>query len=1093
MKTHLFILFLCAFGMHGHAQDTLLTGTILDTLVAKEYLELSKKAWDQCNYSKAYNYALQSRQVYEKYTGDHSWEYGTATYHMGTATVNLGDKAKAEQYLRTALSTFVAVAGEQNKYVSDAYEALGICIWDARPAESIALFQKSLEIRETLFGEHDTRLAPSYLNLGGIYQTIGNWQEARKYYEQCIKTGPENPAIIGRAYTNLSGICSNTGDKPKAREYLLEAIRLQTSFQLFEDLIKSYMAICYLEAGLGNCALAIQYGLQGLQTNAESGIKYNVLDAQMYHALGNAYLCKEDFEHAQESFTQCYNLFRQINGPNDPVLTIPLNSLATSCATGPAHAQEYLLEAIDIFKKNAQEADCVTLGNLAECYFVQKNFKKANEYGKMALETARKYPLLKHQEIMQLSENLGNYYLENKQPDVSLPYYELAEKMYRNTHKEPDDYLALLWYNLGNCLYRQNNLEEATALLLQSLSLLEKSGKNKKAKNAVLTCLAQVETQKTHFNEAIRYADAAVLSADDHTGQQEVEVFIDAVMLKGNIYSAIYGTERDEQALEKARNAFLEADMALQNAIDHCARDLDQFLLLKRSAEITEERIRVDVLQKGPHATSAFTASEKAKARLLHAAFQNSKAKKIAGIPDSLLQAERDLEVEIALYDKQLHHTGGNKAPLSGITPEEAKSKIFDLRIQRDRLIKQIGAQYPAYQQLKYNLHYESVESLQQERLHQGETLLEYFIGDSSIFIFVVQEKRFETVEIKRDFPLEDWVKEMRSGITDWYAGQMKDVDYQTSVQIYASAAYHLYTKLVEPVAALLTPESHVVVIPHGILINVPFEALLTELPTRPDDLTAYKYWLLQQDISYCYSATLLAEMQDRLHVRHPTEPLMGMAPVYNNETTSGMSSLASGNNRQRFRPLAYNEQEIDTIQKMMGGQAFKGKNALKSSFVDSALYFHILHLALHGEANDRFGNYSYLAFYESPGAGSENACLYASEVYNLRLNADLVVLSACQTGLGELQQGEGIIGLTRAFAFAGAKSIVHSLWSIEDNKTMMLMTSFYENLKAGQTKDTALANAKRSFILDGGDGREHPVFWAGFIGIGDMQPIDLK
>jgi len=1093
MKTHLFILFLCTFCVHGHAQDTLLTGTILDTLVAKEYLEFSKKAWDQCNYSKAYNYALQSRQVYEKYTGDHSWEYGIATYHMGKATVNLGDRAKAEQYLRTALSTLVAVAGEQNKYVSDAYEALGICIRDARPTESIALFQKSLDIRKMLFGEHDTRLAPSYLNLGGVYQTIGNWPEARKYYERCIETGPENPTIIGRAYTNLSGICSNTGDKPKAREYLLEAIRLQTSFQLFEDLIKSYMAICYLEAELGNCALAIQYGLQGLQTNAESGIKYNVLDAQMYHALGNAYLCKEDFEHAQESFTQCYNMFRQINGPNSSVLTIPLNSLATSCATGPAHAQEYLLEAIDIFKKNGQEADCVTLGNLAECYFVQKNFKKAIEYGEKALETARKYPLLKHREIMQLSVNLGNYYLENKQPDASLPYYELAEKMYRNTHKEPDDYLALLWYNLGNCLYRQNNLEEATALLLQSLNLLEKSGKNKKVKNAVLTCLAQIETQKTHWNEAIQYADAALLSSAEHAEQQEVEIMIDALLLKGKIYRALYEAVHDAPALEQARIAFSEADKALQNAIDHCFRDLDQFLLLKRSAEIAEERIRVDVLQKGPHATSAFTASEKAKARLLHAAFQNSKAKKIAGVPDSLLQAERDLEVEIALYDKQLYNTGENTTLLKSITQEEAKSKIFDLRIQRDRLIRQIDTQYPAYQQLKYNLRYESVKSIQQERLHQGETLLEYFIGDSSIFIFVVQPNHYETVEVKRDFPLENWVKEMRSGITDWYAGQMKDVDYQASVQMYASAAYQLYAKLVAPVAALLTPKSHVVVIPHGILINVPFEALLTELPTRPDDLTAYKYWLLQHDISYCYSATLLAEMQDRILANHSTDPFMGMAPVYNNETTPGMSSLGSGNNRQRFRPLAYNNQEVDTIHKMMGGQVFKGKNALKSSFVDSALYFRILHLALHGEANDRFGNYSYLAFYERPGAGSENACLYASEVYNMRLNADLVVLSACQTGLGELQQGEGIIGLTRAFAFAGAKSIMHSLWSIEDNKTMMLMTSFYENLKAGQAKDTALANAKRSFVLDGGDGREHPVFWAGFIGVGDMRAIDLN
>lgn len=1086
MKLHLFLLFIIAFCMQVQAQDTLCSGTILDTLVAREYLNRSKTAWDHNDYSKAYTYALQSRQIYEQYTGQQSWDYGVATYHLATATMNLGDHTKAEQYLRTTLSTLVAAAGENNKYVSDTYEALGACIRDARPSESIALFKKSLAIRTTLFGENDTRLAPSYLNLGGAYQIMGNWQEARRYYERCIETGADDPMTLGRAYRNLSGIFSNTGDKPKAREYVQKAIQLQSSYNLYEDLIQSYTASCYLEAELGHCKEGIQDGLRGLQTIDQSGIKHGILDVQMYHALGNAYLCKEDFEQAQQSFTQCYNMLKQTDGPNSPLLAIPLNSLATSCATGPAHAQEYLLEALDIFKKNKQEADCVTLGNLAECYFIQKNFHKAIEYGKKALETAKRNPLLKHQEIMQLSVNLGNYYLENNQPDASLPHYELAEKMYRNTHREPDDYLALLWYNEGNCLYRQNNLEEATTLLLQSLNLLEKTGKNQKAKNAVLTCLAQIETQKTNWNKAIQYADAAVLSSADHIGQQDVEIFIDALLLKGKIYRALYEASHDALALEQARIAFDEADKTLQNAIDHCFRDLDQFLLLQRSEEIAEQRIQVACKQNGLHSTFAFEISEQAKARLLHAAFQNSKAQKIAGVPDSLLRAEHDIEVEIARCESNFYHSGKSTPPApSG----EATGNIFDLRLQRDRLIAHIGTLYPAYQQLKYERNYETVEAVQQKRLHPGQTLLEYFTGDSSIFIFVVQPNHYEIVEVKRDFPLEDWVHEMRSGITDWYAGKMQNMDYQASVQLYASAAHQLYTKLVAPVAALLTPGAPVMVVPHGVLINVPFEALLTQMPTRPDDLTRYDYWLMEHNISYCYSASLLAEMQDRTHAHPPTGLFLGVAPAYN----SSMSAATFGSNRQRFRPLDYNQPEVDTIRKMIGGEVLAGTDATKKRFVDTALYFRILHLALHGEANDRFGNYSYLAFYEKQDTDAAHVCLFASEVYNLRLYADLVVLSACQSGQGELQQGEGIIGLTRAFAFAGAKSIVHSIWSIEDNKTMILMTAFYQNLKAGQAKDTALANAKRSFILDGGDGREHPVFWAGFIGVGDMQAIDLK
>ena len=112
---------------------------------------------------------------------------------------------------------------------------------------------------------------------------------------------------------------------------------------------------------------------------------------------------------------------------------------------------------------------------------------------------------------------------------------------------------------------------------------------------------------------------------------------------------------------------------------------------------------------------------------------------------------------------------------------------------------------------------------------------------------------------------------------------------------------------------------------------------------------------------------------------------------------------------------------------------------------------------------------------------------LYNRDLYNLTLNAEMVVLSACETGIGELQKGEGIISLARGFSYAGAKSIITTLWSINDEKSKELMLSFYSNLKEGQTKDAALRQAKLDFIHKYSH-RAHPFFWAAFIPIGDMS-----
>jgi CHAT domain-containing protein len=165
------------------------------------------------------------------------------------------------------------------------------------------------------------------------------------------------------------------------------------------------------------------------------------------------------------------------------------------------------------------------------------------------------------------------------------------------------------------------------------------------------------------------------------------------------------------------------------------------------------------------------------------------------------------------------------------------------------------------------------------------------------------------------------------------------------------------------------------------------------------------------------------------------------------------------------------------------------GKAATEAHFTEGVVKARIIHLATHAKADDRSGDYSYLAFAPQKD-NNPNALVYVRDLYNLRLNADLVVLSACETGIGKLQRGEGVISLVRAFAYSGAKAIVTSIWSVNDAKTKDLMVLFYQNLKRGQSKNEALRQAKLTYLEKYMGDACHPYFWSGFVSIGEQGAV---
>ena len=199
-----------------------------------------------------------------------------------------------------------------------------------------------------------------------------------------------------------------------------------------------------------------------------------------------------------------------------------------------------------------------------------------------------------------------------------------------------------------------------------------------------------------------------------------------------------------------------------------------------------------------------------------------------------------------------------------------------------------------------------------------------------------------------------------------------------------------------------------------------------------------------------------------RSNAEFKSKGLVTFAPSFHTSANPKDDLLAL---RSSLHPLRHNESEANKASEILGGKVYLAESATKNNFLKEAQHAKILHLATHGKSNGNSGDLSYIAFTHSSDSLENENVLYVSELYSQSIPADLVVLSACETGIGELKSGEGLIGLTRGFMHAGAKSVLTSLWNINDAQSPKIFSHFYKNIKDGMGKSQALQQAKLSYI----------------------------
>ncbi|MGI9545428.1 MAG: CHAT domain-containing protein, partial [Cyclobacteriaceae bacterium] len=375
-----------------------------------------------------------------------------------------------------------------------------------------------------------------------------------------------------------------------------------------------------------------------------------------------------------------------------------------------------------------------------------------------------------------------------------------------------------------------------------------------------------------------------------------------------------------------------------------------------------------------------------------------------------------------------------------------------------------------------------SVSDVQENLLSQHNAVVEYFKGADHLFTFYVDQQQVSLHHQSIDDHFNNQINRFIDAIKT----------HNSVPQTFAKASSELYDILVAPLQ-IGNNITHLNIVPDGVLNYVPFEIL-----SSASDLDNYQlanYLFKDYSISYQYSTTIsLESLKNQEKVTDGQ--YLAFAPDFNKRNnTSTLPDQALAFNepvRGSLAELEGTEREVSVISKLIEGQFYEGSGASELRFKQQAKDFSIIHLATHAIIDNDNPMNSRLLFTINDDT-TEDGDLHAWELYNMKLKARMAVLSACNTGSGQLQRGEGVMSLGRAFAYAGCPSIVMSLWPAQDQATADIMTYFYEGLANGSSKDKALQEAKLKYLENAEDLFAHPFYWAGFVVQGDPKPIILS
>ncbi|MFQ5674421.1 MAG: CHAT domain-containing protein [bacterium] len=718
--------------------------------------------------------------------------------------------------------------------------------------------------------------------------------------------------------------------------------------------------------------------------------------------------------------------------------------------------------------------------------------------------------------------NIAAAYLKLGNHRKALDFAELAIRKFSEFGDGWQKPLANYLRVKGMILKELGEYSEALAPLQHSLQILIGLKTEEHQISNTLTTIGDVYKSKGEYEQALRHYENA-LKTNPKLWKKGVRM--ETLLSLGDLYFTIAKYEKAEDAFTKVlrfgkitedpnlqwraeaglalvykkRGNAIQAFESYTNAIRHIEYIQGTFKIAEEESGFFSDKFdvyagMVDVLNSlhdsAPgtgYAQRAFAIAQRAKATILLDLLNQDKVFDYLrdvrpGLKQSYRHNKRELEKIHLEISRELTKSQGDREPQVIFN---LKTHLAELEREKAQLFDEIKENYPKFHHLT-NARILSVTQLQSDVLATNQLLIEFLAGEETLYLWAVtrDDFLFKAIDLSKHE-----LAEKLAHISPLFAKtkQASDavVDHRWA-DIKVDLLHELYQVLLEqPLEKILQPGMELIIIPDDILHYFPFEILVTQY--RPDKVS---YLVEEHPLSYASSASLLQPQGTK--EKQASKSLLAFAnPDFSGEQKQGIvdwvralfpfKSVLRG---EQFLPLPFAEREVKSIvEDFTDAAVFVHKDATELKFKQTASDYRYIHVATHNLANDQQPMYSKIVLAQQKFQ-KEDGFLQTYEVFNVNLHADLVVLSGCSTGLGTLRRGEGLIGMSRAFQYAGAENLLVSLWPVNDKSTADLMKAFYGNLKRGMSKARALQQAKIK-LIHSEDWRRNPFYWGAFVLIG--------
>ena len=669
--------------------------------------------------------------------------------------------------------------------------------------------------------------------------------------------------------------------------------------------------------------------------------------------------------------------------------------------------------------------------------------------------------------------NLGQIYRKQKVYNTSLVQYEKALAIWNERYAGPHPNKAFVYSSIAQVYRDKKEYTSALEYANKALAIYQQAyGEKHPNTAACYTLIGGIYSDQRDYANALQALQQSLISncssfsIADYTRNPDLKEYFDGQLLLSTLtHKSIVLSKREAEKtlrikdLTLAVSTYQSCDTLMDQLRQTRTSKNDKIALGMYSYDVYDKSIELCLLlsentfKKEYYLRLAYYFVERSKASVLQESIAESKAKEFAGIPNTEIEKEDTYKTTISYLEQKLAKGITDEAMMKSVS-----SELFDVKRQYEFFIRSLEKNYPAYYNLKYNVQSIQVEALQ-AKLKPADCILEYFVSESTntIRVFRITKNDYKVYSI----PLMDTYEKYIIGMRNSIKFNNKPTFIMTSTA--------LYKQLIPCIPKTC---AHLIVIPDGKMGAIPFETLLKANPKNDTVEYAQMEFLIKQfAISYTYAGSLY----DNQLQQKALQAVLLFAPV-NFSEASDLPSLPG------------TLKEVDGLNEMFKksrpSTLYTYTSASRNVLVsDSIRKYAIIHLATHGFVDEVQPELSCIYTY---GTSAENDRIYSGDIYNMHLNANLVSLSACQTGLGKIAKGEGLIGLSRALFYAGADNITVSLWKVSDESTQVYMNYFYINYLSGEQNNFAEASREAKIKLLNSNEFNSPYCWSAFILIGN-------